>query len=190
MHAEHALRAQAVEHAALDHAARPAAHLLGRLEQEHVAPGQLRLPRTQRVGHADQHGGVTVVPAGVHAAVDARAEGDRRLLLQRQGVDVRAQQHRAPGPPAGERQHRAGRRGAGQPLQAGSEEVVEERGGGAVLLEAQLRLGVQRAPQLDDALVPGAHRLRQRGEGHGYGVSALPPYIDSAMRKAAPSRRL
>ena len=88
-----------LQHARVDHGL-VAADLVGRaallvgLEHELHAAGQLGLAAFQDAGGAQQHGGVRVVPAGVHV-VGRGGEGQPRLLLDGQRVHVGAQHETA-----------------------------------------------------------------------------------------------
>ena len=77
---------------------RAAGHdLLGRLEDQAHPPGQQPAHGAgrQREARAQQRGGVDVVPARVADAGHRRsAHGDRRHVVQRQGVEVGAQRRR------------------------------------------------------------------------------------------------
>ena len=66
------------------------ADLLALLEAEVDLAGELLLVLGEDPGGAEQHGGVGVVAAGVHAAVNLRLEGHIGLLMHRQGIDVPA----------------------------------------------------------------------------------------------------
>ena len=90
-----------VERAAGQH--RPGAalgtHLLGRLEQQaHLGRADLVAGAGQRAGGAQQHGGVPVVPAGVHDARNRRGVRQPGPLVDRQRVHVGSQGHHRPGP--------------------------------------------------------------------------------------------
>ncbi len=89
----HDAAARGVEDALVDHDLRALVALLARLEHEDDVPGQVLAAFGQQAGRADQHGGVQVVAAGVHGAVDGRAVVDGDAFLDRQGVHVGAQQH-------------------------------------------------------------------------------------------------
>ena len=64
-------------------------HLLGRLEDQPDAPGQVH--RREDAGHPEQDRGVRVVPAGMTRARGARAVRDVLEVGQRQRVDVGTQ---------------------------------------------------------------------------------------------------
>jgi len=73
VHAVDLLDLEAVHHAFLDHLATAATALLGRLEDHHRGAGEVaRLGEIFR--RAQQHGGVTVVAAGVMLAVGASSD--------------------------------------------------------------------------------------------------------------------
>ena len=58
-----------------------------------TVPGSSRAARVQQAGRADEHRGVRVVTARVHAAVDLARELEPGVLGHRQRVHVAAQQH-------------------------------------------------------------------------------------------------
>ena len=85
-----------VEQPVGDHLARAVVALLTRLEHEDDRARQLVAPGGQRLGRADQHGGVRVVAAGVHGAGDGRRVVQPGRLRHRERIVVAAQQHGAP----------------------------------------------------------------------------------------------
>jgi hypothetical protein len=135
--------ARGVEHPLLDHVLRARAALLARLEHEDHVPGEITAPRAQQPRGPGQHGGVQVVPAGVHRTLDLGRVRQPGALGDRQGVHVAAQQH---GPArtraAEDGGHRAQRAAHGdldrQPVQCG-----QHLGLGAGQVQADLRLSVE-----------------------------------------------
>lgn len=78
--------------ALLDHVPCAVPALLPRLEHEHHVPGEAFAPVGEQPGGADETGGVQVVAAGVHGAVDPGGELRAGALGDRQTVHVPAQQ--------------------------------------------------------------------------------------------------
>jgi hypothetical protein len=80
---KHRLAGKAFEQAVLDHLQRAGlAHLLGRLEDEVHRAAEVAGLR-QVPGRRQQHGGVAVVPAGVHAPIVRGAVGEVVFFLKR-----------------------------------------------------------------------------------------------------------
>jgi hypothetical protein len=153
--AGHPLDPEPGEDAALEHRAGPLAGLLGGLEEQDVAAGQVGRARRQHLGGAEQGGGVSVVAAGVHHPGDAGAEGEARLLLDGEGVDVGAEQHRSPRPAALQAEHRPGGGGTAQLLEPERAQPLADDRRGADLLAGQLGLGVEGAAQVDGLVEDG-----------------------------------
>jgi hypothetical protein len=90
VHAEHHVAGKFLEQSVCDHRARPADAFLGWLEDEvdHAV-------EVARVGEifrrAEQHGGMAVMPAGVHAPIVRRTVRESIRLVNRQRVHVGAQ---------------------------------------------------------------------------------------------------
>ena len=89
-----------VEQTLVEHEPGTVVALLARLEHEQHAPGDVGALGAQQLGGTDQHRGVRVVTAGMHAPIAARREVEPGVFCQRQGVHVAAQQHRRAGPAA------------------------------------------------------------------------------------------
>jgi hypothetical protein len=112
----------------------------------------LEVARLRQVpGRGQQHGGVAVVAAGVHAAVVLRAVREVVLLLQRQRVQVGAQADGALAVAAAQHADDAGAGDAGVHLEAPFAQLVGHDLRGAVLLEAEFRVGMDVAAQRDEA---------------------------------------
>ncbi len=94
MHAVNRVDREAVEQPFLDHDARAAEPFLGGLEDQVHGAGEIRLGGEAARG-TEQHGGMAVMAARVHLAVDHRAVRELVLLLQMQRVHVGAQRDRA-----------------------------------------------------------------------------------------------
>lgn len=103
----------------------------------------------QHPGRAQQHGRVGVMTARVHDTVHRGGEGVPGLLLQRQGVQVRAQRHCPTRPPALD-QYRHRGLGGGLGGEAKAREFLPHEVGCRVLLVGQLRVGVDVAAPVDD----------------------------------------
>jgi len=129
--------------------------LLGRLEDEidDTVRAAVAL-RRKHFGRADQHRGVAVVAAGMHAAFVFRAMGKRVQLRQRQRVHVGAQpDHRSLPRPHAQAADHAGLGQAAMHVDAEAAERGGDRIGRPLLVEGELRVGVQIAPQCGDALM-------------------------------------
>ena len=87
-----------IQHAFADHVAGAVETLLARLEHQHHIAGQLVPAFRKERGGAGEHGGVEVVAARVHGAVDRRGVAHTRFFLDGQPVHVGAEEHR-PGAP-------------------------------------------------------------------------------------------
>ncbi len=155
------LRAEAVEHAALDHAPGAAELLLGRLEEEHVATRQVVGPSGHHLRHRQQDRSMGVVAAGVHLPVDRRAEVEVDLLLHRQRVDVGPDEHGATGPATGQGGDGSRRGRARLDLQPERTQPVDDQPAGLVLLEAELGVGVEPPARIDRLVEPLGHCCRQ-----------------------------
>ena len=91
--AEHGITGKAVEQAVLHHGARAGvAAFLGRLEDEHHGAVEVAV-RGQVLRRAQQHGGVPVMAAAVHAAADGEPVREAVVLGHGQRVHVGAQAH-------------------------------------------------------------------------------------------------
>ena len=78
-----------LEHAGIHHGPGTAAHLFGGLEEQ--AHGEGRGLGSEQAGRPHQHGGVTVVSAGVHDAGHHGGEGQAGVLVDGQGVEIGTQ---------------------------------------------------------------------------------------------------
>lgn len=117
--------------------------VLARLKDQLDGTGEALPQAAQRLGRAQQHGGMQIVAAGVHLALVLAGEGDAALLMDRQGVDVGAERHALAGAlfAVDQRHH-----GSGQRLldlvHAHFLQLLTDEGGGAYLLHTRLRVGV------------------------------------------------
>ena len=155
---------EALEEPVGEHRAGAAEPLLGRLEDEHR--GAVEGPRLGEVARrAEQHRGVPVMAAGVHLAGLGRGVGKPGRLLDRQRVHVGAKPDAAivaalpfehadhPGP-ADAAMHR----------DAPGGELFGDDRGGALLLEADLRMGVEVVPPGDEVVGEAGDAVE---DGHG-----------------------
>ncbi len=153
------VRRKPPEQPLLDHHLAAARHLLGGLEDEmHGAVEPAR--RGQVARGAEQHRGVPIVTASVHAPLIVGAVCELVELGERQAVHVGAQADTAP---ARARAQRANDAGACQPprdFDAACRELARDDVGGARLCERELRVPMQVATD-------GRQRRRQRGERCG-----------------------
>jgi len=120
-----------------------------------AAPGQ-------HLGHGEQDGGVPVVAAGVHHPGVGRGVRGTGGLVDRQSVDIGAQQDRGSGLGSADQRGDAGspnalahRRDAGDRSQAGGDQR-----GGSRLLKAQLGVPVQVAAGLHQLFLERRHLRR------------------------------
>ena len=135
-----------------------------------------------------------VVAAGVHPPVVPRAVLEPRRLLDRKRVHVRAKPHRARRVAGTKRPDHAGAADAAVDLEPEFLEPLRHQVGRAVLLEAELGVGVNVAP-------PGGHLVVERADaidcGHGSDSSIAGeavPRTDKACAaplstRGAPARR-
>ena len=163
VHAEHRLHREALEEAVGDHRRRAALALLGGLEDQ-VDRAVEVAPRGERLGRAEQHGGVAVVAAGVHAAVHGRFVRELVALGDRQRVHVGAQADRAQAAAAAHHADHAGAADAAVGLDAERLKVARDQLGGAVLLEGELGVGVDVAADRGQLALQGADAF---DEAHG-----------------------
>ena len=152
--AEDALHREAVEQAVREHGARPAAALLGGLEDEMHGARPARIAR-QQGGGAEQGGGVAVMPAGMHHAGFGGGMGGAGRLRDGQRVHVRPQPDRAVRLPARQGRHHPGSAHAGGEGDAELAQALLHEGGGRVLLVGELGMGVQMAPPFREGRVQG-----------------------------------
>ncbi len=161
MHAVDRLDREFLEQPLLDHDAAAALVLLGGLEDE--VHGAVEIARLGEIlGRAEQHRGVAVVAAGVHAAGVLRAMAKTVLLVDVQRVEVGAQADRALARAGGERADHAG---AGEPARHRDAELGQLLGdhvGGAVLLERGLGMGVDVAAPRRHLIVIAGNAIDDR----------------------------
>jgi hypothetical protein len=97
---------------------------------------------------------MAVVPTGVHHARRLRAVGHIVLLVDRQRIHIKTQQHRAlPRLAAAEQANHAGLADAGHHLIAQRPKLLGDHTRGADLLEAKLGVHMQVAPDSDQLVV-------------------------------------
>ena len=163
-----------VEHALLDHHAGAVPALLARLEHEHHVAAQVVAVLGEQASTTDEGRRVQVVAAGVHRAV-GRREVEPGLLVDRQRVHVRAQQHGlrvvlVAGSSAQHRRHRGGT-GPGRDLQTEAVELAEDALLGAWQVQPDLRLLVQLAAKLGEIV---GHAARVVVQVHGSSLLGVP----------------
>ena len=130
--------------------------LLGRLKDEMDGAGEIaRLGQVAR--GPEQHGRVAVMAAGMHLAGVARGVGEAvRLLIGSASISARSAIARPPEPVA-QRADDAGPGQAAMHLDAELGELRRDDGGGALLLERHLGIGV-------DVVAPPDHLLVEIGD--------------------------
>ena len=168
VHAEDAVAGEAVEQAVLDHRLGAAAALLGRLEDE--MHGAVEVARLGEVaGGAQQHRGVAVVAAGMHAARVLRAVGEGvGSSIGSASMSARSPMARGSLPVAARRPRRSCR--CRVHLEAELLQLARHDVGGALLLEAELGMRMQVAPPRGHLVVKAADAI----EGlHAHGLGLL-----------------
>ena len=152
VHAKDRVARKALEEPVLDHRFAAAEPLFGGLEDQ--VDGAVECARLCKVSRrAEQHRGVPVMAAGVHAPLMARAVGEIGRLLDRQRVHVGPQPDRA--------RRRAGAQPADdtRPADAAMYLVTElgqllrDEIGGALLLEPEFGMRVDVAPPVRQIVV-------------------------------------
>ena len=183
-----------VQHALLDHPSGPVEALLAGLEHEHDVAGEGGAPGVQQVGGADQRRHVQVVPAGVHHAVDLAAVGHVELLVHRERIHVRPQQHDGSmagsyaEAPAADRplapQHRghAAQRATGRDLQVQAGQRLQDGLLGAGEVQADLGATVQPVPQLHEVVGQVSGLVN---DGHGPSLGSAPCWSSRASTSTA-----
>jgi glutamine amidotransferase-like uncharacterized protein len=117
--------------------------LLRGLEKQADAPRKIVFAGGNQFGRAEQHRHVTVVTAGVHLTIDARAVCVRVFLENRQCIHIGAQHHGAPRLAALDDSDNAGTPNAGMHVEAQMPQTVFYNTGGAVFFEAELGVHMQ-----------------------------------------------
>ncbi len=145
-----------LQHAFLDHHARAAAAFFGWLEEQLDRAAELIPPVEQQTPDAQQHGGMRIVSASVHLAVDLRAVVDLVFFAGSAGRPCRhAPARPVSGPPIFVPLIRPGHAGNGDPgadvLDAHRFEPLGHQLGGFEFLESQLRMLVQMPPVGNDS---------------------------------------
>ena len=146
---DHGVGTVVFEQPARDHRLGAFDDLFGGLKDEEVSTTDVPDPVDQGPRDADHDRHVSVVPARMHAAVDARGEVDARLFLNREGVDVGAEHHGLAGPPRVEQCHRTRFGRAALQVQPHLTQSLLEVARRLVLTEADLGMLVEVAPKVD-----------------------------------------
>ena len=185
---EHLVAGKPVEQPVLQHGERAADALLARLEDE--MHGALEGGRGGEIpGSAQQHGGVAVVAAGVHQPRLAAAIRQVGLLLHRQAVHVGAQADRLAARAALQHADHAGLADAPVHLDAPLGELGRDDLRRAVLLQPDLRVGMQVAADGGQLIVKAADRLDGRhGLSHRLSPWRCAPHRPT-WRAPPPDRR-
>ena len=145
MHAKDRFARKALEQTVVDHSLRAGAAFFGRLEDEVHDAVEAAMQR-QPAGAGQQHRGVSVVTAGMHAAFVLRGMIEGVVFLQGQGVHVGSQPDRPGRAATAQGADDAGAAHAGRDLDAPGSEFGGDQGSGAVLLIAKLGMRVDVAP--------------------------------------------
>ena len=177
VHAEDRVHGEAIEQAVLHHLARAAAAFLGGLEDAVDGAGEALAVRGQFLRGGQQHRHMAVVAAGMHAARNAAGVREGVVLGHRQRIHVGAQADgavRASGCAAADRADHAGAPEPAVHLDAPALERSRDDVGGAHLLEAEFRMGVDVASDRDDGgEIGGVHGGRDGGRDDGFGSGHL-----------------
>ena len=138
---------EALEQAVLQHGLGAAAAFLGGLEDE--VDGAVEVARFGQVfGGAEQHGGVAVVAAGVHAAGDLAGVRQAGGFLHRQRVHVGAQADRGLAVAVAQHADDAGLADAAMHLDAPLLQFARDQVGGAEFLQPEFGMGMDVAADL------------------------------------------
>ena len=156
VHAEHGRDRKLLEQTLLDHHSRAAIGFLGGLENEHDRAIEIGM-RRQMLRRAEQHRGVAVVAAGMHAAVVAGAMRKQVLLAHRQCVHVRPQADGARAVAAFEDADHTGAGKAAMYADALRRKKLGNPVAGALFLKRQFRMRVQIVAQGDQFIAAGGN---------------------------------
>jgi len=139
--------------------------LLPRLHHEHDLPGEDVAALGEQPGGAEQHRDVGVVPAGVHHPGHLGGEGQAGVLRHGQGVHVPAEQVGRARPGAAQHPDHRRRAAAGAHLDRQVGEGLQHRRLGPGQVQADLRLPVQAAAEVDGAVGVGTGGIEQLSGG-------------------------
>jgi hypothetical protein len=159
--AEDGVAGEAAEEAVLDHLARAAAAFLPGLEDEVQRAVEVAMPG-EVLGGCQQHGGVAVVTAGVHLSGMPRSMLEGVLLLQGQGVHVRAQADGARAGALAQGPDQSGAADSGGDFVTPAGEFLRDHLRRAMLLEAQFGMGVDVPPYGSDLRLQVQNSLCQQ----------------------------
>jgi len=133
---------------------------LARLEDEADAPGELFAVRRQIFGCPHHHGGVSVVPAGVHLSRMRGTIGNAAGLFHEKRVDVGAQRDVLPrSAPALQKGDHIGAEKRRQNLQTERREAFPDQFRGLVLLPRQFGDLMEPVTEFDDSRQDVVERL-------------------------------
>ena len=182
---------EALEQAFIDHLLGSGhAHFLGRLENEvHRA---VKGPAAREVpGRRQQHGRVTIMTTGMHAAIVPGAVGKAVFFLHGQRIQIGAQTDRARALALTQDTHHPGARQTGVDLQTPFAQPLGDQGAGAMLVKAEFRMGVDIAPELGEKsvileAVENVHAVilnggRHAGLSHGFVCYKFPMLIVGSL---------
>ncbi|MDT4836594.1 hypothetical protein FQZ97_703010 [compost metagenome] len=158
VHAVQGFAGESLQQAIGEHGLGAALAFLGGLEDQ--VERALEVARGRQVARrAQQHGGMAVVAAGVHASGVATAVGQAGVFEYGQGIHVGAQAQGAAGAAIAQHADHAGVADAGVHLIAPFTQQARHQGGGALFFETQFGVGVDVLAQcleLDgDVVEPG-----------------------------------
>ena len=163
MHAKHRLHGELVKQAVLDHLARAATTLFGRLKDQVNRAVEITV-FGQVLGGCQQHGGVAVVAAGVHLARRGAGVGELVELLHGQRVHVSTQPDAATASatvaPVDDADHPRGAHAAVH-FDAPAAELLCHHFGGTQLFKTQLGVRMNIASHAGDGSGLGEDRVNE-----------------------------
>ena len=145
VHAKHRLHREFLKQAVLDHLARTTTAFFGRLEDQVNRAVKIAV-FGEVLGCCQQHGGVTIMPTGVHLARVFTGVFKGVELLHRQCVHVGAQANRAAAGAAFDNAHHARGTHATMNWNAPLSELPGHQVGGADFFKTQLGVGMNFSP--------------------------------------------
>ncbi|MDT4798574.1 hypothetical protein FQZ97_312070 [compost metagenome] len=141
VHAVQGFAGESLQQAIGEHGLGAALAFLGRLEDQ--VEGALEIAGGRQVARrAQQHGGMAIVAAGVHAPGVATAVGDARGFDDGQGIHVGAQAQGAAGIAIAQHADHAGAADTAVDFIAPFIQQTGHQGGGALFFETEFRVGV------------------------------------------------
>ena len=164
VHAVDEIAGETLEQAVLQHLQRTANAFLGRLEDE--VDGAVEVAGLRQVlRRAEQHGGVAVMAAGMHAAGVLAGVRQAGRLQDRQRVHIGAQSDRGLAVAVAQHANDAGLADAAMHLDAPFLQLARDEIRGAVFLQPEFGMGVDVSANSRQLRLEGAGAI-ERGLGH------------------------